>query len=72
MKLILTNFDLLLYDMLGCNAALRRRHELNLMMTLYYILNLFNHLALSLNSNTQRLAVVCFHIIMKPIKRHER
>ena len=35
----------------------------------FYIFELFYNLALSLNSNTQCLAVVCFTIIIQPIQR---
>ena len=54
-------YDILELQVQGCVAA----SCLNL-MTVYYIFNLFYHLALSLNSNTQCLAVVCFRIITQP------
>ena len=71
--LIIVNNEihLLRYDMLVLQCFVAAPC-LNLTMTVYYILNLFYHLAMSLNSNTQRLAVDCLHIIIQPIKRNTR
>ena len=59
--------NVLRYDMLELQVQCCVAAPCLNLMTVYYIFNLFYHLALSLNSNTQRLAVVYFSIITQPI-----